>query len=160
MPLCVTILTYQALLFSSGSLWRAWKCNRSWTCNVINPWISQNMMQTDPDPVLTTVLACECSVRYLTTVSNWSGHPDFVTLFYNHSSLIPSCELLRICNKKPPSYYSLQLSDSVTCFSGIIMQACTVTLPAGISARGLRFTPSLSLMRALTPRARAAFGST
>lgn len=63
------------------------ECNSSLTCNVINPWISQNMMQTDPDPVLNAVLACACSVRYLTTVSNWSGHPDFVTSFYNCSSL-------------------------------------------------------------------------
>ena len=43
----------------------------------------------------------------------------------------------------------------VTCRPGIISQACPVTLPTGMSARCLRFTPTLGPQRA-PPRARAA----
>lgn len=89
--LCTSLCHYfdipTSSFLSRQSLESLEECNSSLSCNVINPWISQNMMQTDPDPVLNAVLACACSVRYLTTVSNWSGHPDFVTSFYNCSSL-------------------------------------------------------------------------
>lgn len=68
---------------------------------------------------------------------------------------MPSFRALRTCSWKPLQHPPPLQWTRVTCRPGIITQACTVTLPTGMSACCLRFTPTRGPQRA-APGARAA----
>lgn len=92
-----------------------------------------------------------------------SGHPAVVTSSYHcPPTLTASLRAPRTCNWKllpllpPPRPPSPPARTPVTCRPGITSQACTVTLPTGMPACCLRFTPTLGPQRAPGGRSRPA----